>query len=246
MESHTRVRMTVQLILGLVILCLGILFTLDNLHVLAAREYLRYWPVVFVAIGVAQVAQARSSARVVGGGIWILFGGALLGRQIGFLPENIRDYWPMVLVLLGGYVVWQSFNRPLPSADGTDGPVVSAIAILGGLNRKVSSTFRGAELTAFMGGGKLDLREATLGEGENAVIDVFALMGGFEILIPETWSVRTEVIPFMGGVDDKTRVNSTGAAPLVIIRGFVMWGGIDIKNRDKKSWDKQSWDHRDG
>lgn len=233
MESHAGVRMTVQLVLGLVIVTLGILFTLDNLRVIEARDYLRFWPVVLVAIGAVQVTQARSSARVVGGGIWILLGGALLGRQMGLLPPNVRDYWPLILVLLGGYVVWQSLNRPGPSGGDSAGPVVSAIAILGGLNRRVTSAFHGAELTAFMGGGKLDLREATL-EGGRAVIDVFAMMGGFEILIPETWSVRNEVIPFMGGVDDKTKVNAGPSAPVVVIRGFVMWGGIDIKNWDKR------------
>ena len=235
MESHARVRMTVQLILGLVIVTLGILFTLDNLHVIQARDYLRLWPVVLIAIGCAQVAQARSSARVVGGGIWILLGGALLGRQVGLLPPNLRDYWPLFLVLLGGYVVWQSLNRPALSAGAENsGPVVSAIAVLGGLNRRVASAFHGAELTAFMGGGKLDLREATIQEGGQAVIDVFAMMGGFEVLIPETWTVRNEVIPFMGGVDDKTRVNAGPLAPVVVVRGFVMWGGIDIKNRERR------------
>jgi cell wall-active antibiotic response 4TMS protein YvqF len=235
MESHASVRVTVQLILGLVIVTLGILFTLDNFHVIQARDYLRFWPVVLVAIGSAQVAQARSSARVVGGGIWILLGGALLGRQVGLLPGNMRDYWPLFLVLLGGYVVWQSLNRPgSPAGGGSDGPVVSAVAILSGLNRRVPSAFHGAELTAFMGGGKLDLREATIEEGGKAVIDVFAMMGGFEVLIPETWSVRNEVIPFMGGVDDKTKVNAGPLAPVVVLRGFVMWGGIDIKNRDHR------------
>jgi hypothetical protein len=232
MESPTSARLTVRLVLGLIIIALGILFTLDNLHVLVARNFLRFWPIVFVAIGAAQVAEARTHARVVGGGLWILFGGGLLARQAGLLPGSIWEYWPLVLVVLGAYVVLQSLGKS-GAGDRPDGPVISAIAILSGLNRKVTAEFHGADLTAFMGGGKLDLRDATL-EGGKAVLDVFAMMGGFEILIPETWNVRNEVIPFMGGVDDKTKVNADPSAPVVIIRGFVMWGGIDIKNWDRR------------
>jgi hypothetical protein len=232
MEASGGSRMTVRLVLGMFIIALGVLFTLDNLHVIVAGDFLRFWPVVFVAIGAARVAEARTPGRVVVGGLWILVGGALLGRQMGLLPRNILEYWPLVLVALGAYVVWQSLGRS-GAADRGEGPLVSAVAILSGLNRKVTDDFHGAELTAIMGGGKLDLRDATLNSGK-AVLDVFAMMGGFEILIPETWNVRNEVIPFMGGVDDKTRMNPGTAAPVIVIRGFVMWGGIDIKNWDKR------------
>ena len=83
-----------------------------------------------------------------------------------------------------------------------------------------------------MGGGKLDLRDATIASGQ-AVVKVFAVMGGFEILVPETWNVMVEATPFLGGVDDKTKVN-TGIGSRLIIRGFVMMGGMDIKNWDKR------------
>jgi predicted membrane protein len=222
--------MTVQLVIGLFIASLGIVFTLDNLGIVEARDYLRFWPIVFVAIGVAQIAQAQTPARVIGGGLWILIGTLILGRELRLLPPNIRDYWPLLLVMLGAYVIWQSFNLPRPREGADADGFVSAIALLGGFSRRVTSNeFRGAELTAFMGGGKLDLREARMA-GEEAVINCFTLMGGFEILIPETWSVRIEVVPFMGGCDDKTKSSTGGSGPRLIVRGFVMMGGIDIKN----------------
>ena len=85
-----------------------------------------------------------------------------------------------------------------------------------------------------MGGGKLDLREAKM-TGQQAVIHVLSLMGGFELLIPDTWTVRTEVIPFMGGVDDRSAVPTNPSAPTLVLKGFVMMGGVDIRNYDRRN-----------
>jgi predicted membrane protein len=232
MESRSGTRLTGQVVVGVAIALLGVLFTLDNLHILRARDYLHFWPLAVIAIGLVHAAQARTAAGVVRGGIWILVGLALLGNRLGFLDVNIWSYWPLLLVLVGGRIVLQSIWREAPSqgpnATGTE--VLSAIAIMGGFDRKITShDFRGGEITAFMGGGKLDLRDAVPANGQ-AVVNVFALMGGFEILVPETWSVVSEVTPFMGSVEDKARTSNSAGAPRLVLRGFVMMSGVEIKN----------------
>jgi hypothetical protein len=55
-------------------------------------------------------------------------------------------------------------------------------------------------------------------------------MGGFEIIVPETWSVSLEVTPFMGGVEDKARTSTNPSAPRLVVRGFVMMSSVEIKN----------------
>ena len=55
-------------------------------------------------------------------------------------------------------------------------------------------------------------------------------MGGFEIIVPETWSVILEVTPFMGGIEDNTRTPASPTAPRLVLRGFVMMSGVEIKN----------------
>ena len=77
---------------------------------------------------------------------------------------------------------------------------------------------------------KIDLRESTVPAGSEAIIDVTTIMGGFEIRVPEAWNVIIEVIPFMGGYEDKTRHPADPSAPRLRIRGFVMMGGVEIKN----------------
>lgn len=217
------------MVAGLVLATLGVLFTLDNLHIVHAREILHYWPAVLLLIGLAQILQAQSMAGMIRGSLWILFGGALLGERLNVI-SNVLSYWPLLLVGVGIYIVWQSFNRGETAEPQDSTARLSAIAVLGGVDRRVTShAFQGADITAFMGGGKLDLREAKAA-GPEVVVDVLAIMGGFEIKIPETWSVAVEVIPFMGGYEDKTRHTADPSAPRLRIRGFVMMGGLDIRN----------------
>jgi predicted membrane protein len=230
MEPRSGVRITGQLVLGVSIAVLGVLFTLDNLHILRAREALRFWPVALIAIGLVHLSQAKTAAGTVGGGVWILVGVVLLGGRLGFFHANIFSLWPLILVLVGARIVWQTTAGDRAVDQGDAGATVSAIAVMGGFERRITShEFRGGEITAFMGGGKLDLRDA-MPAGGQAVINIFAMMGGFEILVPETWRVISEVTPFMGGIEDKSRTSSQPTAPCLVLRGFMMMGGVTIKN----------------
>jgi predicted membrane protein len=230
MEPQPGIRITGQLVLGVAIAIAGVLFTLDNLHILHARDYLRFWPVVLIAIGLVHVSQAKTAAGPIGGGIWILAGTVLLGNRLGFFYANIWNFWPLILVLVGGRIVWQTMNANRVPDAGDTSATVSAIAVMGGFERRVTShEFRGGEITAFMGGGKLDLRDA-MPAGGQAVINIFSMMGGFEIIVPDTWRVISEVTPFMGGIEDRSRTSTNPAAPCLVLRGFIMMGGVTLKN----------------
>jgi predicted membrane protein len=105
----------------------------------------------------------------------------------------------------------------------------SDTAFLGGVERQDSSpAFRSGDATAVMGGIKLDLRNATM-EGNEATIDVTAVMGGAEIYVPRTWTVVNHVTPILGGVTDHTHP-SDGNTKRLIIEGTAVMGGVDIKN----------------
>jgi predicted membrane protein len=117
------------------------------------------------------------------------------------------------------------------------GDRVSLFSVMSHIRRaSTSPNFRGGDVTAFMGGGQLDLRLATIPPGEEAVLDIVTVMGGVEIYAPPSWEVSTPIVLFMGGVEDKRlaplpgdAVVKDGVAPRLVIRGFVMMGGIEIK-----------------
>jgi predicted membrane protein len=230
MEPRSGFELTGQMIVGAAIAVVGVLFTLDNLHILRAGDYLQFWPLGLIAIGLVHVSQAKTGAGTVGGGIWILAGMLLLGNRLGLIHANIWSFWPLILVLVGARIVWQTMHTTRAVDRGDPATTVSGIAIMGGFERRITShEFRGGEITAFMGGGKLDLRDA-MPAGGQAVITIFAMMGGFEIVVPETWRVISEVTPFMGGIEDKSRTSASPNAPTLVIRGFMMMGGLTLKN----------------
>ncbi len=107
--------------------------------------------------------------------------------------------------------------------------MVGGMALLGGFERRCNSQdFQGGEITSVMGGCKIDLREAAI-RGDQAVMNVFILMGGLDLMIPEGWTVVSKVVPIMGGLRDRTQPPKAESKRLVI-EGVLMMGGIEIKN----------------
>ena len=121
---------------------------------------------------------------------------------------------------------WASETSPrVADANST----LSAMAILGGVSRGNNSrSFRGADLLAIMGGLQIDLRQAAI-HGE-AVMDVFVMWGGVEIRVPEDWTVSSRIVPLMAGVEDKTRPPQGASTHRLVLRGFALMGGVEIKN----------------
>ncbi len=119
-----------------------------------------------------------------------------------------------------------------PAAPNSGEPVHAALfSLLSGIKRRWGkSAFRGAEVTALMGGCVLDLRDALMSPGELAVVEVFVIMGGVNIFVPPNWTVSQEVVPLLGGVHDKTRSVPSNPAQHLLVRGTVVMGGVEISN----------------
>jgi predicted membrane protein len=220
-------RLTPQLLMGLIIIAIGVLFTLNNFGLVEARQYLRYWPVGLILVGTLKVWQSRCGGSAFAGLVFIVAGVSLLLETFRIVTINFFDLWPLVLVFFGASLIWRGL-RGGRAAVGTDGhSTISAFAVLGGVHRGNNSrAFRGGDLTAVMGGCEIDLRQAAI-DGE-AVIDVFAMWGGIEIKVPPDWAVSNQAIAIMGGVEDKSQATSDARQRLVV-RGFVVMGGVEIK-----------------
>jgi len=218
-----------QLIIGFLLLVAGIVLLLDNFGLMHAHAVLRYWPAGLILIGLGVVAQAQRAAGRVSGLFWILIGVWLLLGNIGVLRLEIWDLWPIPIVIVGGYLIWQAVHGPDKPSDRERESHFSALAVMGGVGRKINSrAFTGGEATALLGGVKIDLRDAVIAADE-AVIDVFAFWGGIELAVPEGWAVVNRVVAVLGGAEDRTRPPTTPVAKRLVIRGICVMGGVELK-----------------
>jgi predicted membrane protein len=235
--SKSPPRFTPQVLLGLIVIFAGVVFTLDNLGLIDASQALQYWPAGLVAVGLLKLWYAREGQAWVGGFFLVLLGGWMLLEHVVAIRISLADLWPLFFVFIGGYMVWKGLwgTRRGPVAAGGGQARFSALAILSGVVRRMNTqSFRGADLTAIMGGCEIDLRQASIEAGTEAIIDVFAFWGGIDIKVPEDWVVITRAVPIMGGVEDKTQSPASAAAKTLIIRGVVIMGGVTIKNAGRR------------
>lgn len=225
-------RITPRLIVGLGILTLGVLWTLDNLDIFEAGHLMEFWPVILILIGLVRLldryAEKISSVILIGVGTLFLL------DNLDLIDFDIFDLFPLIFAVIGLKLVWEAIQRRdasrLSSRD--PGKELTAFAMMSGVKRQiVSKEFRGGDATAIMGGVELDLREASIKEGEPAILDVFVMMGGVELQVPENWVIDSRVMPLMGGFEDKTRLpRDREPGPSLIIKGMVMFGAVEVKN----------------
>ncbi len=232
----SRNRATPQLAIGGFIVAVGLAMTLDRLQLVDAARVLRFWPLALVILGATLLVQRRDGAGRFWGSAWIVLGGWLLLNSLGVVRVGFWELiWPLLLVLFGLSLVMQTLRH---GSGGTSADGSNLFAVLGECKRSVNdATFRGSHMTAIMGGCMLDLRQATIAPGDEAVIDVFAFMGGHEIVVPPGWAVVSRVVPIAGALEDKrlpvaeVPVIPGGAAqPRLVIRGFLVLGGAAIKS----------------
>jgi predicted membrane protein len=254
MDNDARLKLNPQFIIGVCLVMLGGLLMLDRMDLLEASRVLRYWPIVLIAIGGWIVKERGTSGRSFPGFALIALGSMLLMSSLGIARVRVWElFWPLILLFVGARLIMHTPGRSrhirrggsfgphtgpdsVPESSTADGTVTMFSVFAGSKRTSTDNPFRGGEITSIVGGTHLDLRQAVIAPGGQAVIDVFAMMGGHEVWVPQGWTVVSEVTPILGGVEDKRlpSLSSTGAiaesAPRLILRGIVLLGGLIIKN----------------
>ena len=222
-----------QVIIGIAVITLGLLFLLDNLNLIEFREVKRFWPVLLIIIGVAKLVDAQTPQERMPFFILTGVGVVMTLNRLGFDLFTVRNLWPLVLIGVGGAVVYKALTgrrqiSGMVKPDDVSDSAVSATVVLGGFDRRISTpAFRGGEINVFMGGCALDLRGSSI-ENE-AVITVFAAMGGITLKVPPDWTIVLHGTPIMGGFDEKT-ITPPDNSKRLIIKGYVIMGGVEVRN----------------
>jgi hypothetical protein len=228
-RNHTR------MVFGVLVVLVGILALADNLLQINTRRVLQFWPVVFMVIGAMKLSHTRHSSGYIVGAGFVALGLLMTLENLDVISFRLRDWWPLLVIFAGVAMIaknplrrsmddlHQRLNTPEETA--TD---LNATAVMSSSKLSVmSKDFRHGEATAVMGGMEIDFRQASMQSA--AMLKVVAVFGGIEMKVPPDWSVECRVMTFLAGVEDKT-VPSAQAGKRLVIEGFVMMGGVVVKN----------------
>ena len=248
-----------QVVVGLLVIALGVLFLLDNLGVLDFRYSMHFWPLVLVVIGVLKILQTRTAGGALVGGALILLGGLMTLKGLGLVYVTWRTLWPILLIGAGVAVVYRSITgrrvfevgvvrldkadnwkektgesgaqEPAAKADTADKADDSVINVTA-----VMGSYASRVTSQHFRGGEVT---AVMGGCEidlrqssldgEAVLDVFALFGGIQIKVPPDWTVVLMGTPVMGGFEEKTIVPKD-ASKRLLIKGYAIMGGLEVRN----------------
>lgn len=233
---------------GIILILLGLGFLLEQFNLISFGGVISiYWPSVLIFSGVVGLFEKKSSKF--GDLILILIGAMLQINRLDILDINIFQFlFPIILILIGLKVIFSrevkheqhiyinkdkdenenhkeyKLNKNITSEDHID-----EFVIMGGIKtNNRSESFKGGRITAIMAGVEIDLRGAKVYNNE-AYLDIEAIMGGVEIIVPEDWRVEVRGTPIAGGWSNKTKYRNDPNAPLLKINCFALFGGIEIK-----------------
>jgi hypothetical protein len=100
-----------RFVFGLVLILLGALFLAHNLDIIYVDHIGRYWPVIFILIGLVKLSESGVNAQHGSGLGWIFLGAWLfisINRLWGF---DFNNSWPILIIGWGVSLLWRALYR---------------------------------------------------------------------------------------------------------------------------------------
>jgi predicted membrane protein len=215
-----------QLFFGGTVLFIGVGFLLDGVGAWNFTELVRdWWPAIIILMGIASLV---SNPRTPLWPVFIIGSGALLLlKSIGAVDFQVwQVIWPVAIIMIGlSFFFQQLMPKPKTIEDNQS----DIFVLFSGVKTANSSmTYEGGKLNAVFGGIEIDLRDAVI--PKQAELDIFTAFGGVEIRVPTEWEVRVSGLPIFGGWENNAKKPSSSKAPVLVIRGTCLFGGVEIKN----------------
>jgi hypothetical protein len=152
-------------------------------------------------------------------------------------PGTVTAMRVLKRVLLGVFllnvllvVAAQVAKRMLPAYGDEDSDVFAVVAAMDGAEfTSRSDAFRAGSGTAVMGGIELDMTEASF--PRSATLELTAVAGGIDVVVPSDWRVEMTSTVFAGGVENGTNPDAAADdAPLLVIDARAYFGGIAVRS----------------
>ena len=228
-------RIDIKVFFGIAIIAVGVILFLDNLGFDFRVNLFDFWPLILVAIGLNQLVQPHEARQPISGIVFLFLGLYFLLDNFIYIPFDLGDLWPIILIVIGFSILKNHAWGAPDKAASAD--FINLSFILGGGDHKFTSqTLTGGKVTAIMGGGTIDLRQASC-EGDTLILDTFAFWGGIEIIVPFHWQVNIQASPIMGAIENNTSspagiegIEINLPPKSLVIKGSAIMGGVEVKN----------------
>ena len=238
-ECSGRYRFTARLLVGLAMLGLGVLWTMDNLGLTDASEITRWWPMLLVVFGVAKILGWGARPSAFSGAMWLLAGTWLLLHALGIVHTGLAGLWPLALIIIGvRFILYPGrmrtrnrMDRGFVQSSDEAGRIKMEVVMANAQRRVEPGPFRGGEVSAVLASAELDLRAATLADGR-VELETKVVMGGIELYVPRGWHVVSAVTAVLGTIEDHTEKMPEGITPrgMLYLTGSVVMGSVEIRN----------------
>ncbi len=219
------------IVTSLLIIGVGVILLLHQLGVLPPTLLPTFWPAFLILAGLLQMVLGAGGQRVFGACLAVA--GALLQlKTLAVIHFSVWDLWPLFIVAAGVALLRNILQgKPMIATPHSTLSEFNATYVFSGTDRKVEvQNFRGGKISAVFGGFKIDLTRSGL-EGNEVVLQVDAVFGGGEIIVPETWAVIVDGTGVFGAFEDQThRPSDSQPTKILRITGAAVFGGVVVRN----------------
>lgn len=219
---------TTNIIVGLIFLSLGIILFGNNLKLWNIDLFFKGWWTLLIIVP-SVISLFRGGNKI----------SSLVSITIGVLLllacQNIITWsliWklmlPIIFVSIGLSFIFEhnkkdNSNISLKKKENDN----NYIAVFSGRDITFDNKkFDGASCVSVFGGIDLDLRDAKI--KEDIVIECVSVFGGIDIKTPKNVSIKSNGVPILGGVEDKT-IGRGDTSPTIYIEYVCVFGGVEIK-----------------
>lgn len=152
-----------------------------------------------------------------------------------YAAKTVGELQPLVRDLPAPAAPAPSARRTGPSpAPAACGPKENLVAVFSGSVRRGRWRVpRKINATAVFGGVEIDLTEAVF-EHQHVHINATAVFGGVHIRVPENVTLQQKGAGIFGGFDVRTTESDDPNAPVVLVQGAAVFGGVDAKPKSGK------------
>lgn len=216
---------------GLLLVALGIIFGLNALEITDINIFFDGWWTLFIIVPCffGLLNKHDKTGDLIG----LLIGVALLlaCQDIIRFRTIYKLIFPTILIIIGLSIIFKGtvkakIKDEIKKLNKTNDK--EYCATFGEQNLEFDKEkFEGCNLNAIFGGVKCHLDKSKI--TEDVVINACSVFGGITIYVPDDVNVKITSTPIFGGVSDERKNKKADAKYTIYINATCMFGGVEIK-----------------